>query len=521
MNKEIYTNGIRKNKYLLILIVFVIAYTGIYMFLSLKGATGIRGSDDFWYVADVESLITGKGVASNNIFPVSCRYVVPTFPRPFVHNVPNIYFAALPALIFGSYKGWIVLNIFCNLITAFLIFKIVKKFVSKIWAVLMMVTYLSLPLTLMGTIKPMAESSIAPLVALELYVYIYKKDNLWYWILMELIAGLLVACRPSFIILLFLIPAVYVIERCILKKNWIRNLFILLFICIVLAVIPSVLFKPNVSYSNLSIINSAVPNKSSNMNIFFNLNPEQVNIHNTLANLIAKTKESLRIQFKPTKDVGFSSYYVPFNIIFIFNIFLMFKGKKYIQISMFTLFMFLIHILTVIIFQNQDRYMIVAMPVLLCSMGVFLGSIKILNRIQWRLRLILLIIPFLIFIKSDLYVTCLYQEEGLNEKNIMQPIDKEFKEIIPNNDVAVVQANYATQYLLEGYLLRPREVLFVLDSYSKQDYKAMLHNVNAKWIICTENSLILNKMSDFKLKKIKNLTYPYENTAIYSISENN
>lgn len=514
-------NVFSKNKYLFISIIIILAYIMLYVSFTYKGATGVRGSDDFWYVADVNSLITGKGAVSNNVFPVSCRHHIPTLPRSFVHNVPNVYFAALPALIFGSYKGWIVLNIFCNLITACLIFIIVKKFVTKTWALLMMLTYLSLPLILMGTIKPMAEASIVPLVTLELLIYIYKNEGLHYWILMEFIAGLLFACRPNFIILLFLIPVVYVVEQFIFNKSWVKNLFILLFICIALTIVPKILFKPNVSYSNLSIINSGVPNKSNNMNIFFNLNPEPVNLGNTIENLKAKTKESLKIQFKPTKEIGFLMYYVPFNIMFIFSLLLLFKDKKYIPLSMFAIFMFLLHILTVIIFQNQDRYMIVSIPALLCSMGVFLGSTNILNKISPRLGLVLLLIPFLIFMKSNIYVSHLYHKEGLDEKAIMNNMDKDFKNIIPQKDVVVVQANYATDYLPESYLLRPREVLFILDNYTDEDYKAMLHNINGKWLICSENSPILSKLNSFKLTKKINLTHPYEHTAIYSISENN
>ena len=46
-----------------------LALTVVLMFLGLAwfGASGVRGSDQYWYVADVESLIDGRGVQTNEI----------------------------------------------------------------------------------------------------------------------------------------------------------------------------------------------------------------------------------------------------------------------------------------------------------------------------------------------------------------------------------------------------------------------------------------------------------------------
>jgi hypothetical protein len=70
-------------------------------------------------VADVESLVEGRGVQTNEVYPVSIRHEIAPLPRPFVHNILNIYVAALPALLFGAYGGWIVFNLISSGLAAF------------------------------------------------------------------------------------------------------------------------------------------------------------------------------------------------------------------------------------------------------------------------------------------------------------------------------------------------------------------------------------------------------------------
>src|SRR5262245_8093548 len=81
----------------------IVAVLLIFIVLVWIGASGLRGSDQYWYVADVESLIGGHGVQSNEIYPVTVRDGVASLPRPFVHNILNVYVAAIPALLFGAY----------------------------------------------------------------------------------------------------------------------------------------------------------------------------------------------------------------------------------------------------------------------------------------------------------------------------------------------------------------------------------------------------------------------------------
>ena len=114
---RIFVDNRQRTAALLILTV-VLIFLGLVWF----AASGVRGSDQYWYVADVESLIDGRGVRTNEIYPVSVRHNIAALPRPFLHNRLNLYIVALPALLLGAYDAWIVVNVVSSLLTSFLVF---------------------------------------------------------------------------------------------------------------------------------------------------------------------------------------------------------------------------------------------------------------------------------------------------------------------------------------------------------------------------------------------------------------
>ena len=73
----------------------------------------IRGTDQFWYVADVESLTHGQYV-TNNIYPANLVSPGP-LPRSFVHNNVTLYIAVPLARLLGGQAGWLATNLACGL----------------------------------------------------------------------------------------------------------------------------------------------------------------------------------------------------------------------------------------------------------------------------------------------------------------------------------------------------------------------------------------------------------------------
>jgi len=90
--------------------------------LVLYGANGLRGSDQYWYVADVETLAADRAPLSNTWFPMGLLRAEADgngYTAPFYHNGPLMHLVAaleqrLPA---SAYATWIGVNLLCLLVT--------------------------------------------------------------------------------------------------------------------------------------------------------------------------------------------------------------------------------------------------------------------------------------------------------------------------------------------------------------------------------------------------------------------
>jgi hypothetical protein len=89
---------------------------------AFAASGGVRGTDQFWYVADVETLVRDHANIGNTVFPVALLGPSPVMPPPFIHNILSMYVAAVPALVLGPFGGWLALNTVATLATASLIY---------------------------------------------------------------------------------------------------------------------------------------------------------------------------------------------------------------------------------------------------------------------------------------------------------------------------------------------------------------------------------------------------------------
>ena len=502
-------------------IIILLAVVCLYIGLTWYGSSGLRGTDDLWYVADVESLITGHGAHTNNIFPVSVINGICDLPRPFIHNTLNIYFAAIPSLIFGAYKGWIVTNIISSLLTSYIIYLIVRDITGHKSAIFAGLTYLIMPLTLLQSIKPMAEASIAPLAALVLFIYMRIDEKLYKWIVLMIMSGILAICRLSFLPVLLVVPFLYLIKIKKINSRVISGMLLLFFIGAAIIKVNGILFKPNAAFSYTQIVNSAVPGKSNNMNLYFDLHPPKITLAETIENIKLKAIDGFRMQFGDVKSLYKVKYYLPYNLMFLCGIILLYKwrDKKCFKISMAALFFYGIHILTIILFQNQERYMLPSLPIMVIAFAVFLGSLNRFILSKENIISIVLAIMIVVCVPYNAKWSRQSHVEYWSYIEMYKNLSSSFNSLIPENDTVIVEAMDPWQYLMHGHFLRPREVLFVPDNYEKKDYDTLVKNVNGKWLICRNNSPILNKMKDKIKGEFKPLPQPFEYYNIYYLKD--
>lgn len=138
----------------------VLLAMALHILLVWIGAAGVRGSDQYWYVADVEALMRGE-FTTNAVFAVNVWRGDP-IPPPFIHNILNNYLVYPFASVFGSaYAGWILANLAASLLIAVLIVKFVLKAGYRWMAPLAATIWLLSPLTLWLTAQASAEATSA------------------------------------------------------------------------------------------------------------------------------------------------------------------------------------------------------------------------------------------------------------------------------------------------------------------------------------------------------------------------
>lgn len=123
--------------------------TLIFLLLILFACIGPRGSDQFWYFHDMQSLVEGTGNISNTYWAGSFwRNPTSQTDNFFQHNSLLFYLILPAAKAFGAFGGWIVMTVAALIIAAISVGYAVKILCGdQKWACIAYSLYLMLPLT--------------------------------------------------------------------------------------------------------------------------------------------------------------------------------------------------------------------------------------------------------------------------------------------------------------------------------------------------------------------------------------
>ncbi len=500
---------------------FVIAFLLFLIFVTYA-SSGPYIDDHYWYLADVESIMQGQGVQSNNIFPIEAIQGKVIHNPPFVHNSPFVYVAAFLGIFFGAYNGWILLAVLCSLFAAWLIYKTVSLCANTPFALLASGFYLLLPGTIWNSSELIVEAMIAPFIVFIVYLYLCSKDRFFPWICMMLTAVFVSITKANFVLLFAIIPFAYLVHHW-RNRFFVLRTFTLVFVAFVSFLIVTPLFpnnavsSKNFLQSHLNIIHVGVPGKTSNMESYFNIHPTNRSIGEYLENLYLKTKKSLRLQFLNAKLDGIA-FYIPFNLFYllcIVGLFFSIRRKKMLEKRLFfaSILLLLLYLLTICFMQNQFRYMQMFYPIPL--MGAF---IIVYNRQkefpEQTKNQIFNTILFSIVTVSLVYVSFpLIQQQRARGNSAAErfQIFSESIQFISSSDAIMVEG--VKYYTLYGYALRPRNVLYIIDSYTQEDLETILQNGNAKWLLCKDSSPIIDSLDILRKTRFR-LPSPMNNLVI-------
>lgn len=148
--------------------------------LVVYGANSIRGTDQYWYLADVEAAIDGSPPVTNTYFPGTLLRgdVGPSKPNYIYHNGPMIYLSAVVGRYLGAFEAWIVINLLCHFLVAIAIFIGARELTSNTIARAISAFYLISPLALWQTMSMLLEQYLAGVMAIIVIGLVYRR--IWF-----------------------------------------------------------------------------------------------------------------------------------------------------------------------------------------------------------------------------------------------------------------------------------------------------------------------------------------------------
>jgi len=454
-------------------------------------------------------LLQGGPNVTNNVFPVHILLQDGTTHPHFIHNILNLYLVLPAAIIFGSFKGWIVTNIVATILTASLLALIITKVANRWLAVLAYSVYLLLPLTIWQTSQPLAEATIAPFIAIGMLIYIRADRNEFMWGLLVIVACLLYYCRTSFLPILLVVPIAYFIQnRACKTKNLLYAFGLLSFV--VLVIMTKRIIFPEDAVSLRKIINSGVPGVSSNMFSFFSISPEPI----LLSNICSKIMRNLSLQVL-SKHWHAQIFRMPFNVLTAFSLYFFFfvkKSKVQLRIAHCGITLLFLHILTIILHQNQFRYLLMATPAILVCSALVINRVKFFQSKRAQLGLVLVVV-FCLIVGSTAPAIRLHRQ-GLQKKELRMTLNSIFDSTIPKDQSLMVDASDSSNLIL-GYVLRPRTVIFTRTGYTNENYQAMLERGNPKWLLCPIESPLVEQFNISSQPVLKNFPSPYNDYGLF------
>ena len=460
------------------LVCWYVLITATFVGLLVAGAGGVRGSDQYWNLGNVEQVMASGDRLTN------CVYAGPILrgdytlsENYFIHNTPTIYLAAFGGRFIGAYRAWLVMNGVASLLGAGLIAFGLQRLTTRWWAALGYAAYLLLPLTVWQTANVLQEA-VYGLIAIALVVSLLLVGQAWWqWLLVSLLGCVAVFVHPVFMPVSMAIPLVFLWSqkpRLALERVMWAGVLIAPFVaCYVVrdAVLPSTLPQ------GLSgIITGVIPGEG---NMEWHLRKDLPEITGML--LLSKLVSAVKQQFSIDKDAIF---FWPTNLLLALSVLAIIRLRAQMAIQRYAIAMLFVVAgfgFVLWMHQNQFRYGLFVDGVGVFGAMLALGHLARHGAIYRRLsQLVVLGLAGMLVI--DVMLVRLLRQDGQGEAQIVAQIRSATESLPPDRPV-VIEAYSSSYPLLLTYALQPRQCLLVdtryLSAADLSEFLAMFEPVAA------------------------------------------
>ena len=486
----------------------LLAFGVVFVALTVVAATGgVRGSDQYWYVADVETLVRDHTLATNTVLPVALMGPERMLPPPFIHNVLSLYLAALPALAVGSYAGWLVLNVLATLATAALIYLAARTVASRWAALTCAVLYPALPVVFWHTAQPLSEASTSLFAALAIYVLAIAGKRTIRWVALVGALGLVYLSRESYLPLLLLTPVWFGILK--LREPGARArdaigpiLVVAIAPVVVLAGAGIVFAADNVRFSYTRLLHSAVPGATppdSASNMWFNFDLSAANLADRMpfdaGLVVTKLTHNIVDQVLQFDSPAFALFFWIFNVLTIVALVMLWRCRhrpREARLVIAALGFVAVHIATIALFQDQARYTVPAIPGLLVVLAIALSDVPALER---RLRDRTTAIVVVVTIAAVVPMTALAyvsRRDGIEQGAVERATAALLDAHLAPSDPLLIAYDGTPQVL--AYAARPRQALYLWPDYTGEEVAGLRSAFPSRWLLAPARSRLLETL---------------------------
>jgi hypothetical protein len=482
-------------------------------------SNGPKGNDQHWYLAATESIIKEHTVRSNNIFPV-LALKGEVKKNPFIHNIPAVYLASLPAFLAGSFLGWFIFNMMMAGLIYLMFYKLLKNHFQKNLSLLLAAIVIIFPFNIMYATQALSEAFLGFLIIATVYLY-YKRSTFksqhYINICISILFAVMAFSRTNFILLIFVIP--FLLRKSDSLKENSRNILIYLSsFCVTYLVLAYLL--PG-SFINIlkDVLLSYRPDDSSPMIGFSGKepillsDPDQNGLLSELIRLFwLKLVKGIKSQFLTFDPPSLFSFGI-FNFLFFLSaVGFIIKRKTQNDVARYffiTLILFAIHFATAVVFDNNIRYLYPYFPVLFLNTFIIYKDDITYYFTKWRRSFNWIYsLIYLSFFLIGIVIVNQYLKEANDQKALREDIFKSVSSFIPENETIWTD----NQNAIISYTLLPRDFLNAGSEYSDDELITMVDNTNAKWFFSSESSEIIDRLTihGYEFIYVTKFNYKYE-----------
>lgn len=454
--------------------VLLLLLSAIIIFFAFSQVHSARGTDQFWYLADTNTLVEEGANHSNLTMPgVILRQNNGNPATPFYHNGPLLHINALITRLLGvdHFKVWKVNNFLFAAVAALLTSLLVANITNRRFGIYAFCIYVLSPLNIWLVVNSLQETFYAFLLSIQIYITVRFRHSAWLFpiLLVSLIAG--AYSHPFFKLIALSICLIYLID-----KRYVQSVLIFSAVALVVTTQQQLFatsFPPDLS----TLIAYSVPGKSNGL-----WHQSDYTLFVTPELLVDKTIRAITVQFTDLKVPLLSIItYLSIPAFFI----LAFKREKSTQMLLWlSAIAFCLYAGIVVLMQFQVRYQQIIAPATVAILALTLFFVC--KRYAGFVALVLAIGFFAIDLKLI--------SRASTDASKFDSSSKDFAEFVsafPDDQrIAFINDKQLGSYLYLVSSARPRQVMVVGTHWlSDKSYARAMELFQPDLLIYSESEL--------------------------------